>query len=128
MIEAAAAMGDKLVVIVNNDKQQLLKKGKIILSEDNRLRLIKALRNVDEVMLAVDEDPPVIETMRLVAEAYPYDELIFANGGDRVSEKVTPETQVCDELDISMVFGVGGAEKADSSTRINQALGQEVQA
>ena len=38
MIEAAAAMGDKLIVIVNNDKQQLLKKGKIILNESNRLR------------------------------------------------------------------------------------------
>ena len=40
MIEAAAQMGDKLIVIVNNDKQQLLKKGKIILDENNRLRLI----------------------------------------------------------------------------------------
>ena len=29
MIEAAAAMGDKLIVIVNNDKQQLLKKAKL---------------------------------------------------------------------------------------------------
>ena len=36
MIEAASEMGDKLVVIVNNDKQQLLKKGKIILDEMNR--------------------------------------------------------------------------------------------
>ena len=42
MIEAAAAMGDKLIVIVNNDKQQLLKKGKIILDESNRLRLMRA--------------------------------------------------------------------------------------
>ena len=31
MIEAAAKMGDYLIVVVNNDKQQLLKKGKIIL-------------------------------------------------------------------------------------------------
>ena len=29
MIEAGKRMGDKLVVIVNNDTQQLLKKGKI---------------------------------------------------------------------------------------------------
>ncbi|WP_232736186.1 hypothetical protein [Candidatus Minimicrobia vallesae] len=28
MIEAAAKMGDYLIVVVNNDKQQLLKKGK----------------------------------------------------------------------------------------------------
>lgn len=43
MIEAARAMGDRLVVIVNNDKQQILKKGKIILDEKNRLRLMRAL-------------------------------------------------------------------------------------
>ena len=47
MIESAAEMGDRLLVIVNNDKQQLLKKGKIILDERNRLRLMRALRQVD---------------------------------------------------------------------------------
>ena len=123
MIETAAGLGDNLIVIVNNDKQQLLKKGKIILDQDNRVRLIKALDAVDEVVLAVDEDPPVIETLKLLREHYPKDELIFANGGDRVSDKVTPEAAICKELGIEMVYGVGGSTKADSSTRINQALG-----
>lgn len=122
MIEAAAKLGDKLIVIVNNDKQQMIKKGKIILDEQNRTRLVEALGVVDEVVLAVDEDPPVIETLRLIARRYPMDELIFANGGDRDSDIVTPEATVCHELGIEMVYGVGGA-KSDSSTRINQALG-----
>lgn len=123
MIEAAAKLGDNLIVIVNNDKQQLLKKGKIILDEQNRERLIKALAHVDEVVIAIDEDPPVIETIKKLAEHYPKDELIFANGGDRVSDQVTPEAVICKELGIEIVYGVGGSEKADSSTRINQALG-----
>lgn len=123
MIESAAAMGDKLIVVVNNDKQQLIKKGKIILDEQNRIRLINALGIVDEVVLAVDEDPTVIKTLQKLKEHYPMDELIFANGGDRVSDKVTPEAAVCHELGIEMVYGVGGNTKADSSTRINQALG-----
>lgn len=123
MIEAAANMGEHVIVIVNNDKQQVLKKGKIILPEANRARLLAALRDVDEVMISVDEGPPVIETLKLIRKKYPNDELIFGNGGDRVSEKVTPETSVCTELGIEMVFGVGGIEKSDSSTRINQALG-----
>lgn len=123
MIEAAAGLGDKLIVIVNNDNQQRLKKGKVILDEQNRLRLIKALSIVDEVVLAVDQGPPVIETLKLLAEHYPKDELIFANGGDRVSDKVTPEAEICSQLGITMVYGVGGNTKADSSTRINQALG-----
>lgn len=123
MIEAASKLGDRLLVVVNNDVQQMIKKDKIILPEQNRYRLITALRDVDEVMLAIDQDPPVIETLRIIAQTHPYDKLIFANGGDRDSEKAIPETEVCREFDIEMVFGVGGMNKADSSTRINQALG-----
>ena len=63
MIEAAAEMGDKLIVIVNNDKQQLLKKGKIILDENNRLRLMRALKGVDQVILSIDEDPTQIKSL-----------------------------------------------------------------
>ena len=123
MIEAASKLGDRLLVVVNNDVQQVIKKDKIILPQQNRYRLITALRDVDEVMLAVDQDPPVIETLRIIAQTHPYDKLIFANGGDRDSEKAIPETEVCKEFGIELVFGVGGTEKADSSTRINQALG-----
>lgn len=125
MIQAAAKLGDRLLVIVNNDAQQILKKDKIILPQENRYRLMTALRDVDEVMLAVDQDPPVIETLGIIAKTHPYDKLIFANGGDRDSEKAIPETEVCREYGIEMVFGVGGTVKSDSSTRINQALGHQ---
>ena len=129
MIEAGRKLGDKLIVIVNNDQQQLLKKGKIILDEENRLRLIGALRDVDEAILAVDQEPPVSETLEKIALQYPDDELVFANGGDRDSEKVIPEGDVCNKYNIEMVFGVGteirGLVKPDSSSRINQARGEE---
>jgi glycerol-3-phosphate cytidylyltransferase/D-beta-D-heptose 7-phosphate kinase/D-beta-D-heptose 1-phosphate adenosyltransferase len=127
MIEAAAKMGDRLVVIVNNDKQQLLKKGKIILDEENRVRLIRALRDVDEVVLSIDEDPAVIKTLEFVAKQYHGEELVFAQGGDRDSDKVNPEADICKRYGISIVYGVGtdirGLVKPDSSTRINQELG-----
>lgn len=123
MIEAAHQMGDKLLVIVNNDEQQILKKGKIILTQENRARLLNAIKGVDEVRIAIDTDPPVIETLRQIAQDYPNDELVFANGGDRSAPELVPETGVCQEYNIEMVYGVGGTEKADSSTRINQALG-----
>lgn len=123
MIEAAARMGERLIVIVNNDTQQVMKKGKVILNQENRARLMSALRDVDEVMIASDDDPTVVESLQAIAEKYPHDELIFANGGDRDSEQAIPETDVCRTHNIQMVFGVGGDDKADSSTRINQALG-----
>lgn len=129
MIEAAALLGDKLIVVVNNDVQQVIKKGKIILNEQNRARLIGALRVVDETVIAIDEEPPVIKTLQMIAIQHPGDKLIFANGGDRDSERVIPETDVCRDYKIKLVFGVGteirGLVKPDSSTRINKAIGHE---
>jgi cytidyltransferase-like protein len=130
MIEAARAMGDKLIVVVNNDKQQHLKKGKIILDEQNRMRLIRALRDVDDVILSVDEDPTVINTIELVAKQHPDCELVFAQGGDRDSDKVNPEADICRKYGVEIVYGVGtevrGFVKPDSSSRINQATGHEI--
>ena len=62
---------------------------------------------------------------RLIARQYPGCQLVFANGGDRSAPEVVPERGVCEKYNIEMVYGVGGTNKADSSTRINQATGQE---
>jgi glycerol-3-phosphate cytidylyltransferase/D-beta-D-heptose 7-phosphate kinase/D-beta-D-heptose 1-phosphate adenosyltransferase len=131
MIEAARAMGDKLIVVVNNDKQQLLKKGKVILDEQNRMRLMRALRDVDEALLSIDEDSGQALTLRKIRAMYPDVEMIFANGGDRDPNKhALPENEskACEDCAITTVFGVGSheVEKRDSSTRINQAIGHEV--
>lgn len=125
MIEAGAAHGDRLLVIVNNNQQQLMKKGKVIMDEQDRLRIVQALRYVDEAIIAVDEDRTVSASLRLVAEKFgdTFD-LVFGNGGDRIPEYV-PEAPVCQEYGIGMVFGMGGDQKADSSSRINVELGLE---
>ena len=123
MIEGARELGDRLVVIVNNDIQQVMKKDKIILTEQNRARVLSALRHVNEVIVALDDDATVIKSLEAIANKYPEDDLIFANGGDRDSEKAIPEGVICRKHNIQMIFGVGGDNKADSSTRINQALG-----
>lgn len=130
MIEGAKELGDWLIVIVNNDIHQMTKKGKIILDENNRARLMGSLKGVDEVIIGIDpEDPkwPSTKTLEFIADKYPDDELIFCNGGDRPNTDALPgpEAELCRERGIKMVFGVGGTEKADSSTRINQALGHE---
>lgn len=131
MIEAAKELGDHLIVLINNDKAQLLKKGKVILDEGNRMRLMRSLKLVDEVMLSVDEDLGQAATLRIIRELYPNDELIFANGGDRDPNKhALPEneTQSCIDCNITTVFGVGSheVEKRDSSSRINKETGHEL--
>ena len=45
-------------------------------------------------------------------------EIYFANGGDRTSKNV-PEMKVCKELDVTMLWGVGGGKIQSSSWLIN---------
>ena len=55
----AKELGDKLVVIVNNDKQCELKKGESFMNERDRLEIVFELGMVDEVFLSCDEDSSV---------------------------------------------------------------------
>ena len=125
MIESAAAIADKVVVIVNNNAQQILKKGKLIIDEADRLRIVQALRMVDQAMIAVDDDRTVCASIQTIAEANPYHRIVFANGGDRDSGAAVPETEVCARYGIEMIFDMGGNTKRDSSSRINAELGIE---
>jgi|TARA_B100000287_G_C20601574_1_gene768303 cytidyltransferase-like protein len=106
-LELASQIGDRLVVIVNNDHQAQLKKGKSFMSEQDRLKIVSSLRCVDEVFLSIDKDSSVCESLRHVKPN------IFAKGGDRFSEEI-PEAKVCADVGIAIVDSLG--EKIRSSS------------
>ena len=125
LFEAAAARSGYLIVIVNNDEQQLLKKGRIIQVEDIRARIVRALRCVDDVVVSVDNGPGLDRTFDVIRAAYPDTELEFCNGGDRSPEGdvlPTAELAAAQRNAISLHYGIGGTDKADSSTRIMAEL------
>lgn len=125
-IEAGAELGDRLAVIVNNNDQQVLKKGKLILDEQDRLRIVEALRVVDEAMISIDDDGAVSASIEAIAKRHPDHRIIFGNGGDRNPDAdMPPEGEVCERYGIEMLFDVGGNTKRDSSSRINKAMGIE---
>jgi len=99
-------MGEKLIVIVNNDKQAFLKKGYSFMSENDRVKIIESIKYVDEVVLSIDEDGSVSKTIRFIKERYNYDNVIFAKGGDRYVYEI-PEIEICKELGIKIIDGVG---------------------
>jgi glycerol-3-phosphate cytidylyltransferase/D-beta-D-heptose 7-phosphate kinase/D-beta-D-heptose 1-phosphate adenosyltransferase len=125
LFEAARARTGYLVVIVNNDVQQVLKKGKVIQPQDDRLRIVRALRIVDAAYLAVEDGPGLDASLDLVRADYPTSVLEFCNGGDRKDLDALPAEEVAaaQRNDIALCYGVGGFEKVDSSTRINAELG-----
>jgi cytidyltransferase-like protein len=108
MIEKARKLGDRLIAIINNDEQVVLKGSVPFMSEKDRIRIVKALRDVDEVFLSVDKDKTVC---RSLAKVRPN---IFANGGDRKSIGDVPEYPICRKLGIKMVDGLGKKIRASS--------------
>ena len=109
LLKLARQLGDKLVVIVNNDKQAILKKGKSFMNENDRMEIISALQSVDEVFLSIDNDKNVCKSLEFLKPD------IFANGGDRSLSEI-PETAVMKKYSIKIVDGVG--EKIRSSSKI----------
>ena len=114
-------------MIVNNDVQQQLKKGKVIMSAEDRHAIVSAIGIVDEAIIALDEDPTVVRSIEVIAERETAAgrRVIFGNGGDRNAAAEVPEQAVCDRFGVEMVFDLGGDTKADSSTRINAATGSD---
>ena len=107
-LRMAKELGDSLVVIVNNNYQCKLKKGKHFMDENDRVEIVKALRFVDEVFLSVDNDRTVCKSLEEIKPD------IFANGGDRVTSEV-PETPICKKFNIRMVDGLGDKIRSSSS-------------
>lgn len=99
-LQLAKKLGDKLVVIINNNFQAKLKKGSTFMDEKDRMEIVAALRCVDEVFLSIDEDKSVCKSLEYIKPD------IFANGGDRSLEEI-PETAVMEKYNIKMVDGLG---------------------
>lgn len=115
-----------LYVIVNNDKQVLLKKGRLVIPENDRLEVVRAIRYVNEAVLSVDHDPSVMISLHDAAKtlrARHGDDLrlVFCKGGDSTAENVI-ERDVCKQMGIAILLGIGGS-KRDSSSRIIDGAG-----
>jgi D-beta-D-heptose 7-phosphate kinase/D-beta-D-heptose 1-phosphate adenosyltransferase len=118
-IEAAAAMGRKLTVIVNRDDFLMRKKGYVFMPFKERAKILLTMRGVSNVVICIDNDNSVCRTLRVVRPD------IFAKGGDRTKDNI-PEVDVCKELDIKIVDGVGGYDKPQSSSWLVDRLIKQI--
>jgi cytidyltransferase-like protein len=94
--------GDTLMVIVNNDEQAILKKGKAFMPVEERVKIIQELKCVDIVIQSCDLDRTVCQTLKT---AVPTPDL-FCNGGDQFNQSI-PESEICKTLGIQLVDGLG---------------------
>lgn len=106
-INNAKKLGDWLIVIVNNNKQCALKKGKHFMDENDRVLIVKNIKAVDEVFLSIDDDKTVCKSLKEVNPD------VFANGGDRKNYEI-PESIVCRENNIEIIDGLGDKIRSSS--------------
>lgn len=108
LFEEAKKLCDYLVVIVNNDEQVKLKGSKVFMDENERVNIVKSIRYVDKVILSVDKDRTIKETLKKINPD------VFIKGGDSIPEN-TPELELCESLGINVIFNVGGGKIQSSS-------------
>jgi D-beta-D-heptose 7-phosphate kinase/D-beta-D-heptose 1-phosphate adenosyltransferase len=115
----AKQLGEKLIVIVNNNAQAELKKGYEFMQDTDRQTIIDALSIVDETFLSIDTDRSVCQSLKYIAKRIrlqsPNTKILFVNGGDRFAEEI-PENTVCSEYEIDLVDGLG--KKIRSSSQL----------
>lgn len=121
MFKEARALGDKLVVILNNDHWLVDKKGFAFMPEAERKEVLEAIEAIDEVLLTDhipgDGDRSVCRGLRQIRPD------IFANGGDRKPDgDPVPEVALCEEFGIEMLYNVGQGGKVQSSSWLTKRV------
>ena len=123
-IQSAKKLGDKLIVIVNNDKQVILKGSVPFQDEEERKKIASNIKGVDHAVISIDEDATVCESIRQeyynYCNDYFFDSMIFCNGGDR-KEGGVHEDLLEQRLGIRMIYNIGG-EKTQSSSNLLKGI------
>ncbi len=115
MMHEAKALGDRLIVLVNNDNWLIAKKGFAFMPEAERLAIVKAIKHVDDAVLTSHPKNPTDMSVCKELEALKPD--IFANGGDRKPDgDPVPEVELCNRLGIKLVYNIGKSGKIQSSS------------
>ena len=124
LIREAKSLGDFLVVVVNNDKQVKIKGSVPFMPEQERIEIVKALKYANSVMLSIDIDGTVAESLKAITQKYA-GEFIFAKGGDRnVNNIPENEKQVCKDFNITIVNNIGGGKVQSSSWLLKKSTNQ----
>ena len=132
MFREASWLGHQVIVGLNSDEWLTRKKGKPFMKFEERKEILEGFRYVNQVLPLDDKDDTASDLIRRVYSMYEgeehehdyedvghagmfgYYQIYFANGGDR-GEGNVPEVDVCKELDVVMLWGIGGGKIQSSS-------------
>ena len=120
MFREAANLGHQVIIGLNSDEWLTRKKGKPFMKWDERAEILESCKFVTQVLSMDDSDDTASDIIRQVANLYKNQDMniYFANGGDRKKGNV-PELDVCKDLGVVMLWGIGGGKIQSSSWLIN---------
>ena len=135
MFREAANLGHQVVVGLNSDEWLTRKKGKPFMEFYERKEILEGIKYISSVVKFDDTDDTANSLINQVRATYndgmfTHDwegnnptgrkdyQLYFANGGDRTTDNV-PEMDTCRNLDVTMLWGIGGGKIQSSSWLIN---------
>ena len=116
MFREAANLGANVIVGLNSDNWLCRKKGKPFMKWEERAEILECCKFVNQVLPMNDDDDTasdIIEQVHKLFKNKDYN-IYFANGGDRKKGNV-PELDTCKELDVVMLWGIGGGKIQSSS-------------
>ncbi|MEK7138775.1 MAG: adenylyltransferase/cytidyltransferase family protein [Patescibacteria group bacterium] len=116
LIQSAKKLGDKLVVILNNDNWLKKKKTHIFMHQKERKEILESIEGVGEVILTSHKPNP--EDMSVSKELAKIKPNIFAKGRNGRKEEEIPEAEICKKIGCKILFNVGRGGKIQSSSRL----------
>ena len=120
MFREASWLGHQVIVGLNSDEWLTRKKGKPFMSWSERAEILEGFKYVNQVWSMDDSDDTASDIIKQVSKSYKDKDvqIYFANGGDRGKGNV-PELDVCKDLGVEMLWGIGGGKIQSSSWLIN---------
>ncbi len=101
----------KVIIILNSDKWTINKKGFVLMPWNERKEILMSIKGIHDVVPVDDKDGTVCEALKRIKPT------VFGNGGFRTVHN-TPERNLCNELQIACVWGIGGGEKDSYSNEL----------
>jgi D-beta-D-heptose 7-phosphate kinase/D-beta-D-heptose 1-phosphate adenosyltransferase len=109
-LQESRRYGDVVVAVVNGDAFLTAKKGKPFQDLETRCTIVSAIKGIDYVVpFEIEGDMTVRQALRSLRPD------VFTKGGDRIEPASIPEWDVCQELGIQVISGVGDAKRWSSS-------------
>ena len=135
MFREAANLGHQVIVGLNSDEWLIRKKSKPFMEFYERKEILEGIKYISSVVKFDDRDDTACSLIHQVRSTYnggmfnhDYEhnnptgrtdyQIYFANGGDRTKGN-TPEMDTCRNLDVTMLWGIGGGKIQSSSWLIN---------